>query len=203
MLTDEQIREEAERRIRAMPPEEKTAIEDEIREGINLSHKAARLGYKYLTKEERRKFHMYNARVLSNQSGGGFEYAEIELEAKERLHCTREQIAGMPNPFWADVKRGLLITAIVGIGGVLLTAMIEKLSGLDMKLSYIGFSSASGYFALRCADRIVRAVRFKKLQKTYEKPTFQENEIQAAVFRILREGVKKGRGTGPASGTRA
>lgn len=191
MLTDEQIREEAERRVRAMSPEEKKTIEDEIKEGINLSHKAARLGYKYLTKEERLKFHKYNDRVLKSQSGGGFEYAEIELAVKERLHCTREQIAGMPNPFWADVKRSLLIAALVGIGGVLLTALVEKLSGLDLKFVYIGFSGASGYFALSCATWIVRALRFNKLQKAYEKPDFQESEIRAAVFRILRDKVKK------------
>ncbi len=32
--------------------------------------------------------------------------------------------------------------------------------------------------------------RFRKLQKAYEKPDFQESEIQAAVWRILRDKVK-------------
>ena len=80
--------------------------------------------------------------------------------------------------------------AIVVIGGTLLTALIGKLSGMDMGGVYVGISAASGAFALRCGDLLIKAGRFRKLQKAYEKPDFQESEIQSAVWRILRDKVK-------------
>ena len=59
--------------------------------------------------------------------------------------------------------------AIVVIGGTLLTALIGKLSGMDMGGVYVGISAASGAFALRCGDLLIKAGRFRKLQKSLRK----------------------------------
>ena len=191
MLSDEQIQEEALKRIEAMNPVERGNIEAEIRNGFLLVDEVVAHGEKSLSKEERRLYYLFERKNLLNQSGGGFEYAEIEATIKASLKCSREDIAAMKkNPYMTSFFRTLIIMAIVVIGGTLLTALIGKLSGMDMGGVYVGISAASGAFALRCGDLLIKAGRFRKLQKAYEKPDFQESEIQAVVWRILRDKVK-------------
>lgn len=194
MLTDKQIQEEAEKRIAAMSHRERRALEVEIRDGIYLSENVSKFGYKVLSKEERRRYHMFNQKMMLN--GVPTELAELEAVIKgmagdREAPVTQEEIAAMKkNPFFSDIKRALLIAALLVIGGNLLAALIEKLSGLDMTLAYIGFSSVSGYLALKCSKGILYALRFRRLQKAYADPDFQEKQIQRAIYRSLHETVR-------------
>ena len=75
MLTEEQIREEAEKRIAAMDHRERRALEVEIRDGIYLADNVSKFGYKVLSKEERLRYHRYNDKILKtpdSESGLSF-----------------------------------------------------------------------------------------------------------------------------------
>ena len=192
MLTDAFIKEEAKRRLAAMPTSERMAKEARIRSGVRVSYQVSKEGYKSLTKPERAVYHSYNHDLVCSSGGGDFNMQAIEFQMKKKLNASRKDIASMKkNPFMFKALRALLIMVIVCIGGVLLTALIGKFSGWDMGYVYIGFSTLSGSFAMVVADYLLNAFRFRKLQKAYENPAFQESEINAAVFRLLNHSVKE------------
>ncbi len=191
MLTDSFIQEEAKRRLEAMPKDERKAKEAEIRKGLQVSAKVSREGYKSLTKEEVGIYHRYNSQVINSSGGGDINMKAIEFDIQKRLNASREDIASMKkNPYLSKALRAFLIMAVICIGGVLLTALIEKASGWNMGYVYVGFSTLSGILAMGVAGQLITAYRFRKLRKAYEDPKFQESEIKAAVFRLLHQSVK-------------
>ena len=190
ILTDEQILEEAQKRIDQMTVQEKYSFKNKIRQGYQLCDTVASMGYKHLSKEERKLYHEYNSDVLNAQSGGGFEYASIEVAVKNSLGVTREEIASMKkNPFAKGMWITLILDVVIGIGGVVGTAAIEKATGWELGFIYVAVSAATGGLSLRFASQLMQVIRFRKLQKAYQKPDFQESEIKAAVFRILKREV--------------
>lgn len=190
MLTDSEIEEKARQRIAEMPVSERMQMEADIRTGVRYSYQSYRDCYKSLTKADRKKLYKFKSRELLSGGGGDYAMREIESEMMSRLNASREEIAAMKkNPFMSKVIKLLIITAVVSIGGVLLTALIGKLSGADMGIAYIGVGSTVSLLSLRWGDQLVKSFRFRKLQKAYEKPDFQEQEIDAAVFRIMKKTV--------------
>ena len=190
MLTDNEIEEKARQRIAEMPISERMEMEAKIRTSVRYSHQSSKEGYRSLPKADRRAYYEFQSKELLSSGGGDYAMHEIECEMKERLNASREEIAAMKkNPFVSKVIKLLIITAVVSIGGVLLTALIGKLSGVDMGVAYIGVGSTASLLSLRWGDQLVKSFRFRKLQKAYENPEFQEQEIDAAVFRIMKENV--------------
>ncbi len=195
MLTDKQIRKAAEDRIAAMSAEELGALENEIEDGLRLTETVSQHGYKTLSKEERRRYHLFTRKMLDSSGGGGnLELAATETAVQRSLGVSREQIGAMErNPFTRSLWKTLLAAVLIGAGGNLLTALLVKHTGADLWYLYTIFSALAAGLLLRCAGIAVYAVRFRKLQKAYEQPEFQKGEIGAAVFRILQERVKKAR----------
>ncbi|MCR4875872.1 MAG: hypothetical protein K5922_01720 [Clostridiales bacterium] len=167
-------------------------MEEKIRNGFDLVYRVVQNGLESLSKEEYTQFMQFEIKNMSTTGGGGtFEYAELEAELKGQLNVSRDQIATMKNPYAPKLRRALLVTAIIGIGGNLGTALLAKVTGWDLGAAYLGFCSVTGGFALRVGDLAVRKHRFKKLQRAYNDPNFQEGEINAAVYRIIHDRVKE------------
>jgi hypothetical protein len=190
ILTDEQILEEAKERISKMTDEEKSAIKDNIRQGYQMTDKVVSTGYKSLTQEERKIYMQFNTDSLKAQSGGGFEYASIEAAVKEQEGVSREEIASMKkNPFAKSMWITLILVVVIGIGGIVGTAAVAKTTGWDLKYVYMAISAATGLLSLRFASQLLQVIRFRKLQKAYQKTDFQESEIEAAKYRLLKREV--------------
>ena len=118
----------------------------------------------------------------------------IESYVMERLNVPRSAVMQMKkNPFAPVVRRRLLIAALVGIGGVLVTAVIEKTAGISLGYVYLIISVLTGSIAMSCAEDFSTMLKFRKLQKAYQDPKYRRKVLDAAVYRELREQVKQRR----------
>ncbi len=194
MLSDEQIMEEARKRVDAMDPEKKAETLALISDGYYLSFKAVNEEYSSLTREEKRRFHAFNSRLLENLSGGGYEGAETEYAVKKDLNLTREEIAQLKtNPYTPAIRKSAKLL-LVCVAGIVAAAALSKAVGFRLGVLYLILSCFSCAVSVHLANLAIRSARFRALQRNYEKPAYQESEINAAVFRILKDQVKADKG---------
>lgn len=185
-LTDEQIRQAAEKRLAAMDPAQREKEENEFRRYLELSHRAYRKGLDAETKAERQERDLIGYGQRQKLKAMEYDIQGIESEVMERLHASREEIYHMKkNPYVKGMLVTLAIGVAVGIVGNLLTALIEKLTGADLRYLYVILSSLSGLIALAAAGRLMNIFRFRKLQRTYQQPAFWDRLIDAEMYRLL------------------
>jgi hypothetical protein len=80
--------------------------------------------------------------------------------------------------------------ARVGIGGIVGTALIEKYTGAELGFLYIIFGIVTSSLALAFGNRLINMLRFRKLQRAYRNPDYQENLIQSEVYKKIYEQVQ-------------
>lgn len=193
-LSDKEIKAEARKRLEEMDPAERKKLEDSINEGFVLVEKAVNQGYKSLSKEERLQYHRFEANNYEKGNPGGYDLGSVEYDVMNKLNVTRDEIKDMKkNPFHAGILRYILLAALAGVG-MLVTAWISKATGWDLDLAYPILGGAGGLLALGFGDQLVYAVRFRRLQRSYEKEGFDEKAIEAAVYNELRDQIRSQRG---------
>ena len=191
-LTDEQIRQAAEKRLAAMDPAQREKEENEFRRYLELSHRAYGKGLDTETKAERQERDLIGYGQRQKLKAMEYDIQGIESDVMERLHASREEIYHMKkNPFVKGMLVTLAIGVAVGIVGNLLTALIEKLTGADLRYLYVILSSLSGLIALAAAGRLMNIFRFRKLQRTYQQPAFWDRLIDAEMYRLLYDQVRQ------------
>ena len=191
-LTDEQIRQAAEKRLAAMDPAQREKEENEFRRYLELSHRAYGKGLDTETKAERQERDLIGYGQWQKLKAMEYDIQGIESEVMERLHASREEIYHMKkNPYVKGMLVTLAIGVAVGIVGNLLTALIEKLTGADLRYLYVILSSLSGLIALAAAGRLMNIFRFRKLQRTYQQPAFWDRLIDAEMYRLLYDQVRQ------------
>ena len=193
-LTDEEIHEEAVRRASSMDPSERKLLEDDINHYFDLLELSREKGFDHLTKEEKKAY--YEAAGKSMRNGTpDLEYAALERHLTVTRGLSRKEIAeAKGNPFLLRFFIWLGITVLVGAGGVLAVALIEKASGLELKWAYLVISTASGLLALRTANELMTLFRFRKFQRALRKGEYPEQLVKAEVYQVIKEEVKEKRG---------
>ena len=193
MLSDEQIKEEAKKRISNMSPSRRAQIEKDINETLDMNEYVSKKGYLNLTPEEQGKFHKLQSKNMNRGNAGGVINASVESSIMKKLNVSREEIRNMKkNPFKAKMYKQVLLTVLANLG-LVATAGIAKATGADLTAAYPILSGLSGFFALGFGNQLVNAVRFRNLQKSYDRTDYQDKEIEAEVYREIREEVEKGR----------
>ena len=148
MLSDEQIKEEAKKRIEKMDPERRRRLERDINETFDMDDLVDKKGYLNLTKEEQGKFHSLTSINLRRANAGGIINTSIESAVMKKLNVSREEIRNMKkNPFKAPMLKMVFFAVLAGLGMVA-TAGIAKATGADLTSVYPVFSGLSGFFAL-------------------------------------------------------
>ena len=94
------------------------------------------------------------------------------------------------NPYAKSTFLTLIIVAAVGIGGIVGTALIEKYTGAELGFLYIIFGIVTSSLSLAFGNRLINMLRFRKLQRAYRNPDYQENLIQSEVYKKIYEQVK-------------
>ena len=195
ILTDAAFREEVQRRLSSMDPKERRKTENEIREYLGLSdlYVQKTLNGAHLSRGQEAEYWSAHMRHV-NRLRMDTELDGIEAQIMKKLSVSRETIAGMKkNPYAASTLLALILTAVVGIGGILGTALIEKRTGAELGFVYILFSAATGALALTFGNRLMNLLRFRKLQRAYRKPAFMEKKIKAAVYGKIYDAIVKQR----------
>ena len=192
LLSSYEISEEAERRLKQMDPAVREKTEREIREYLDLSHLyvSKMLANEHMTRGQEAEYwrtqSLHMNRLIPNS-----ELGSIESHVMNKLHASREEISRMKkNPYAKITFLTLIIAAAVGIGGIVGTALIEKYTGAELGFLYIIFGIAASSLALTFGNRVVNMLRFRKLQRAYRNPDYQENLIQSEVYKKIYEQVK-------------
>ena len=190
-LTEEQILEEAEKRLASTNPVQRTVWEDEINRFFNAVTRLNKKSFSDRTKAEKAEADAELSVSLQRSSEMDYQLAAIEDSVIKRLHVTRAEIAQMKkNPFVGGFFLALGIALVAGVGGNLLAALINKYASVDMSFLHVIASAASGLFALRVAERFMAILRFRKLQKAYRDPRTWERVIDAKAYKLLYEQIK-------------
>ena len=191
IMSDEALHEAALREIECMSPSRRREMEVEIEQMF----RAANPGTPYLemTTLERGAWHDAVSSDL-RKSTVDITLNAIESYVMERLNVPRSAIMKMTkNPFAPAVRSKLLIAVLVGIGGALVTAIIEKTTSRGLGYVYLIVSVLTGGIAMSCAEDFSTMLKFRKLQKAYQDPKYRRKVLDAAVYRELRERVKQSR----------
>ncbi len=192
LLSSYEITEEAERRLKQMDPAVRRETEREIREYLDLSHLyvSKTLANDHLTRGQEAEYwraqNFHRSRLIPNS-----ELGSIESHVMNKLHASREEISRMKkNPYAKSTFLTLIIVAAVGIGGIVGTALIEKYTGAELGFLYIIFGIVTSSLALAFGNRLINMLRFRKLQRAYRNPDYQENLIQSEVYKKIYEQVQ-------------
>ena len=162
-------------------------MEAEIREVLDWNDVIREKGYSGLTTLEQGKFHAAAAMDLRH-SNADVELSAVESSVMESLDLSRQEIMNMKkNPFAHRVLRKLLTAAAIEILGVLVTAAVEKNTGVRLGFVHLAISALTGLLALSCAEDIVHMRQFRRLQKAYRDPAYRKKVLDAAVYREIRE----------------
>ena len=95
---------------------------------------------------------------------------------------------------WHLLYGAVLVAGLtVGLIGNLGTAIAEKATGADLGFAYLAFSAFAGSLALSCGEALVNVLRFRKLQKAYRDPRYQQKLLDAAVYQELKAQVERRR----------
>ena len=193
LLSDEALHQAALRAIEHMSPSRKKEMEAEISYMLDGAELMKKKDMSEMTSEEESRITSWASYDISRSA------ADPDLEVVERavmdaLKVTREEIMHMKkNPFAPLLRRKLITAAAIGIGGIVITAAAAKWTGLDLSFVYLIFSAVSAVLALSCAQQIINAMRFRKLQKAYNDPKYRQKVLDAAVYREIRDQVKLNR----------
>ena len=192
IMSDEALHEAALREIENMSPSRRREMEVEIEHMLNVT--TSDKPYSERTTLEQGEWHQAVSTDL-HRSDPDISMSAIESYITEQLKVPRSAIPEMKeNPFAPAVRRRLLIAVAAGIGGALVTAVIEKTTGSGLGFLYLIFSVLTGGIAMSCADDISTMGKFRKLQKAYQDPKYRRKVLDAAVYREIREQVKQRRG---------
>lgn len=192
LLSSYEITKEAERRLKQMDPAVRRETEREIREYLDLSHLyvSKTLANDHMTRGQEAEYwraqNFHRSRLIPNS-----ELGSIESHVMNKLHASREEISRMKkNPYAKSTFLTLIIAAAVGIGGIVGTALIEKYTGAELGFLYIIFGIVTSSLALAFGNRLINMLRFRKLQRAYRNPDYQENLIQSEVYKKIYEQVQ-------------
>ena len=123
----------------------------------------------------------------------------IESELMEKGGHTREEIANrkgnpvplFPKPVWIS----LLVALAVSLGGALVSAWIEKETGIELDLLKVGLSAATGVCAMTFAGRWLSTIQargnFRKLRRAYKKPGYWDERIETEAYKMLEAQMKQ------------
>ena len=193
MLSEEQIKIEAKKRFNEMAPTRKALLVKEINEIIDMNEYVSEKGYLNLTREEQGEFHRLMSIKMNRESPGGVINTSLEEAVMKKLKCSREEIETMrKNPFVPQMLK-MIVLAILPTLCIVVAAGIAKKTGVDLTIVYTVLSSLTGLFALGSGYQLVNCVKFRKIQKSYNKPEYQEERIKAAVYIQLREEIENKR----------
>ncbi len=186
MMTDEQIREEAAKKLETMDPEDRQALEDEIRAYLDSFDRIKQ--WDELTSREKDTIHYLETVHERHSSAGGLDIGVTQAALMRSLNATRDELASMEkNPYTPTLLRTLAIAGAVGIGGNVATAFAAKALEIRLVLlHFLLFSCAFG-FLLSAAGTLMDLLRFRRMQKLFRDPAFQQKEIDAAVYNITYE----------------
>ena len=194
LFSEEALRQAAREELERLSPTRRAELEEDINQMLEMGEFVRAKGYFRLTTEQQGKFHTLSATDMRRAS------VDIQLDAIEsavmnRLGASKQEIAQRKrNPFAAPMVTKLVIAAAVVLLGILITGAIERATGAELGFVYLVISAVSGSLALSCADQIVNAVRFRKLQRAYRDPEYRRKLLDAAVYRELREQIESRRG---------
>lgn len=194
MLNEEQIREEARKKLASMDPYEKKALEDEIREGYEIVDIVKNnKGLNGLTPQQKSKFYYSETLEERRSNAGGIEGGVMENAIMKKLNISRDEIKTLKkNPFKASMYKQILLVALANLGMVV-AAGVSKVSGVNLDIAYPVLSCVSGVFALSFGNKLVDCIRFRNLQKKYDDPSFQNKEIDAEVYKMIKNEVEQSR----------
>ena len=193
MLSDEQIKEGAKKRLESMDPEVRKQYENDINAMLDLRERKNENGSS-LSKKELNKFHQLVSIDLTRASGGEFDNKAMEEEVMRKLNISKEELATMKkNPYKAGMYKQILLTVLANLG-IVATYGASKAFGIDGTIAYPVLSGLSGFFALGFGNQLINSIKFRNLQKKLDDPKYQNAEIDAEAYRMIRDEVKKGRG---------
>ena len=193
-LSDEAIRAEAVRRAAAMDPAKRMEFEKEINEYLDCYDLSKKKGITNLTKREDEEYSTAMANHIQRKAPDR-QLRGMEIHLMDKLKATRPEIAVMKrNPFLKDFLLWLGLTVLVGVGGAVAIALIQKATGWEIGWTYLGVSAAGGLLALKTADALLTVFRFRKLQRAYRKGNYREQLIEAETYKVIEEQVKQQRG---------
>ncbi len=191
MMTDEEIIDEAKRRLAAMDPELIKQEEDKINEGIDLCNRYWEKGMRSLSREERRKMFDYEAgNVAMEFKGLSYNSYLTEASLMEEWNMSRKELAAIEkNPFKKPMLIwGLMIPACVII--LIVLVIIEKNTDVNLGFLAIPFVIGTVVSFIVFLNKWTCMGNFKQLQKNYRDPELEENAINLAVRKMIRERVR-------------
>ena len=193
LLSDEALHQAALRAIEQMSPSRKKEMEAEISYMLDGAELMKKKNLSEMTSEEDSRITSWISYDVSRSTADP-DLEVVESAVMDALKVTREEIMHMKkNPFVPSLRRKLITAAAIGIGGIVITAAAAKWTGLDLSFVYLIFSAVSAVLALSCAQQIINAMRFRKLQKAYNDPKYRQKVLDAAVYREIRDQVKLSR----------
>ena len=193
LLDEAYCRQEALRKLEGMAGEQRHALEMEIESRLDDLDRLRESGFSQLPTAEQDRIMVASSQEMRRLQPDP-ELGGIELALTEKLGVTRREILGMKrNPFVPTLRRRLILAAAVGLIGNLGTAIAEKATGADLGFAYLAFSAFAGSLALSCGEALVNVLRFRKLQKAYRDPRYQQKLLDAAVYQELKAQVERRR----------
>ncbi len=194
MLNEEQIKEAAKKRLQNMNYSDRKKIEDQLNERYDIIDKVRKEGYDSLNRDQKSKFSYYETQDERKSNADGISGNDIEYVVMKKFNISRDEIKTMKkNPYKAGMYKQILLTVLANVG-MGITAVISNSSGMDLSFAYPILSAVSGIFALSFGKELVDCIKFRNLQKKYDDPSFQDKEIDAEVYKMIRDEVKKSRG---------
>ena len=182
-MTDQQIKEEAARRLEGMTAAEKRALFGNTEEENAFLDYVAKVGVSNLTPRELSIFRRLSVDLGVKTMPGGIMESGIVSDLEERYNITKDDLCkGVKNPY----KKEILILVAVGLGVAVTGGVLLGLgSRFDIEwLKYVGAAVefGNGFTAYRIWPVISASMSFRKVQKKYMSGKMDEELIRCEML---------------------
>ena len=186
-MNDDQIKEEAKRRLATMSEQEKRAMFKLKPEDEEFLTYVEKVGQKSLNPEQNRKFIELLIEQSAKRYSGGIIKAGMMRQLKEEFSISKDDLrkGGVKNPYKAKMMKDVVVALVMNVAAAALAV-----GGLAP--GAIAVEASTAVVAADFASHLKKYFDFKKLQNQYSKGEMDEEEIKTAMMEeIFQEGQKR------------
>ena len=179
-MNDQQIQEEAKRRLASMTEQEKEAIWGFSEADNEFLRYVEQKGRKNLNPQEVKKFRQLLADHAAKAVPGGMIQSSLVDNLQEQFSISKDDLrkGGVKNPYKAKMFRDIIVAVVLNIAAAALAV-----GGLAP--GAIAVEASTGVIAMDFARHVKAYFNFKKIQKKYMSGEMDEEEIKAVMLQEL------------------
>ena len=186
-MNNEQIKEEARKRLAGMSEQEKRDMFRLNPEEEELLSYAEKVGQKSLNPEQHRKFGELIIKQVARSRPGGVIKSGMVRQLNEEFSISKDDLrkGGVKNPYKAKMMKDVVVALVMNVAAGALA-----LGGIAP--GAIAVEASSALVAADFAAQLKNYFDFKKLQRQYSQGQMDEEEIRSAMMdEILEESQKR------------